>query len=224
MRHRILLLALAVSGVAGCLGTETGNPPLTPEVGWDSTIPMGIAPPVDVTSLRLSVARAALLGCDGVEDATLFVGGDLDLVARTGTAELAAVPEGTYCGLALSLAPTASVPHALRLDGERRSDLAQLHAVDATPLEVRLVGRVDVALDSPAWLLVVDRDLAVTGANVSPLPAIDGEIVLSSERNADRLPGLRASIASAITLRIDTDGDGTLDDDERALPPLASPE
>ncbi|MCB9598035.1 MAG: hypothetical protein H6719_35290, partial [Sandaracinaceae bacterium] len=71
-------------------------------------------------------------------------------------------------------------------------------------------------------LLAIDRSLIEASLGVATLELDpDGFAYVDDARNADRLAMLRDGMASAITLRRDGDGSGSLDTEELRAAPIA---
>jgi hypothetical protein len=216
---------------AGCFGTETGNPPFAPEVGWGGYEPMGIAPDPTLESGTVRVESASLIEC-GDERRVVFLRAVVfDFVHGTATAgEALEVAEGTYCGVVLEIAPCADpercrliAPDAITITGTRRSDGAAIAIHDVSTVEVVLDGTFDVAPTEGALLFAIDRDALTAGLSISTLALeADGVGRIDGDHNTDRLVALHDGLRTATTLRRDLDGDAMLDTpDEITGDPLA---
>lgn len=223
-------LALLALALAGCFGTDTGNPPVSATLTARSSDPRIVLSPADgeivVTEAWVSIPEVRFVlgaACDHASEVVVE-----DIVGDV----LAGVPtlifEEVACGLHLSPAsPTAlpsGVPDALR----DRTLLVRGLRADGTPFEVSTDGTtaIDVvsatddvvfargtdmlvAFDVAAWLRVVEL----------PRIPIDSDGVA---RLGPSDPGAETVVLDgSIAIYIDADGDGRVGPAEEATGPIA---
>jgi hypothetical protein len=226
---RIALCSLALAALPACSGTETGNPPFAPEVGYGGHDPMGLAPDPVLTRARVAIDEVSIVDCEGGTYPLLraltvdFVTGE----TRGGMP--LEIPGGLYCELVVSVGACtdpercrAVDPDALALDGTRR-DGATVRVRDTAPAEITLTGRWEMSPEAGGVLLALDREALVVGAEIATAVPEMGFVLINEFDDPARLAAIRAGLAAGLELRRDLDGDSALDPEELDGEALASP-
>jgi hypothetical protein len=231
-----LTLAGVLATVAACTGTETGNPSLRSQMGFQGKTSMplvvglpGEGAPAVVTDLHAHVASVdfhAAGECPAPSGPVeLRDVGAIDLLAPEGNIRELDVAEDAYCAVAfaLTVAPSGAVPpdlagRSIALRGRRRSDGATfVWSSDADQTIVMPVmdalfiidpEHLDhvITLDVATLLGRSDLEAAVTGA--------DGLIHLDAPENATIDAMILESLAPGAALHRDPDGNGHHDPGE----------
>lgn len=227
MSRRLLACALVLLGA--CAGTETGNPPLTVEIGGGTSAPMGIVPEVALEEGALVVGGVGLASGDACArpdpvDVALPSPVALDLV-RGGASVGAEVELGTYCRVDLALATIEG--RTLRLRGPGR-DVGEVHVEIASSArsELHAVDPSGFALDESSHALLVVLDVPLLFAGVALTEAereADGSVRIDSTRNSALALELAARLPQALAMYRDLDADGVLDPEEARAGPIATP-
>lgn len=233
---RATALCLVSILLAGCAGTETGNPSVAPiTMGLRTTDP-DIATPgpgsgVGIEEAWLAAASLRTIegaACDAVARPPAVVDAEGELVVGVATEGL---PAGSFCGVHVELqasdalppgAPEASRGRALFVRGASADGVAFEIALDGpTTLELRTPGGALAVADGDAFVLTFDvaRWLS-TGAIEAVTPDVDG--VRRIEAGDTELGAFEAGLVSSGELYSDLDADGVLDVAEVAAGALAA--
>jgi hypothetical protein len=229
------IVMMAGLALAGCAGTETGNPPFAPSVGAQSGVPMGILPRLSIERAWIAVERVALEpGADcttPIEGTTVRAAPAALSLTEAQVLETDAVLEvGDYCAFRFERAPwTGREPstlsgYTLAIDGALPDGLpvvirsrreGALRFVGATPFEM--------SPEAGGLLVFVDESLLFDGvpfdtAEVDP----EGVLVIDEVSNTALLDRIESQLPGALTLHRDADGDGMFSPDERRVGPLAT--
>jgi hypothetical protein len=221
MRRIALLLALA-----GCVGTETGNP-YEDDGTFGTDGPMGIAPQPILDSAVLGLEEVTLTGADPGETgcettAAIFEGPRaLDLVREGGEPLMWTLREGSWCEVGVFLAG----------EGEAPTFEATGSLLDGSTLEVRLDSAVEARLSTtePFVLaegeglhLILDIERLFAEASLGTAPREGGVVRIDERSDPERAGAIGAAFAPALRVVRDTNGDGVLDPEERDGPVLAT--
>lgn len=236
MIRRLSFASSLVVAMLACTGTETGNPSFRGQAALtartsDPTVAVIGGPSgggAVVSSVWVSLGEIALGRCTSTDE-DLAVAGPV-AIELAPEAELHAIEvrENSWChldapfavvtaplpvGAPAELAGRTAVIAGERADGvafrvlARREASVRLKTSDASPLPVSSEQpSVLIAYDVAAWLAGVD----LTSATVGP----DGSITIDETSNATLLATIEAQLAAAVTLHVDSDGDGRLDPEE----------
>lgn len=230
-RSASLACLIALVSLPACFGTETGNPPFAPEVGYGGFEPMGLAPDPTVDSARVAMDEVAAVDCEGARFPMLrrvaidFTSG----LASVG--ESLEIPSGTYCGLEIAVAACSDpdlcrvvAPESVNIDATRRTDAASVVVRDAERLEVSLEGEpFELGPDEGGVLIALDLNALVAGLSIGTAPTDpEGVVRIDATNDPTRLDAVRAGLRGGLSLRRDLDDDGILDREELLDPPLAT--
>ncbi len=231
LSHALPVCALAL--LAGCFGTETGNPPFAPELAGESGGPMGIAPPIGIDDGWLSVENVALSPSCAASDDGVIVRHDPAALALSGAQSLETEPvlqEGEYCQLRFDRAvfaaadPSALSAHSLAIDATAQDGSAVHVRSDATG-SYRFVGTAPFSMtpDAGGLIVFVDESLLFNGVSLAGTEReSDGSIEISATKNAAVLATIEAQLPGALALYRDGDGNGQLSLAERRAGPVAT--
>lgn len=222
MTRVAFVAALAVlATVTGCVGTETGNPPLRAPGGFVGTYPMGIRPiPIDSASVVVGAIGFVPAGeCpDGEARAAVSGPVEVDLVPAAGEGLELSLAAGDYCAARIDLA-------SLSIEG-MASDGTRFVAHVAPPETIVLdatAGSFAYREGEAATLFAIDWTLVLAGVDpASGAREADGSVRIDAGHNAALAAAIAVNLPGAIVLRRDADADGTLDDDEAIAEPLAA--
>ncbi len=216
MRWTIALIAwVSVS----CVGTETGNPITTEGSTTDSMTAALVetpgAPVIDEVWISVEGTRA-ILGADCDHLGPLVGGASGNLLDML---ELAAPHEPESCGVHLATTPAPAVgPESFA----GATGLVRGRRADGVPFELRTTSMSAISVEGmpgvdlrQAHVLSFDVARWLMGLDLSGAPDADGVVRVQNAEFDMRWP-------HAASLFADLDGDGRLDDAERARPPVAS--
>lgn len=230
-RSASLACLIALASLPACFGTETGNPPFTPEVGYGGFEPMGLAPDPTIDSARVAMDEVAAVDCGGVRFPMLrrvaidFTSG----LASVG--EALEIPSGSYCGIDVTIAACSDpelcrvvAPESVTIDATRRADAARVVIRDADRLEVSLEGEpFELGPEAGGVLIALDLNALVAGLSIGTAPTDpEGVVRIDATSDPTRLDAVRAGLRGGLSLRRDLDDDGILDREELIDAPLAA--
>jgi hypothetical protein len=240
-----LCASLSACIVAGCAGTETGNPSFSGTLGYDAYTS-------EPTRVALRLAEPAAHG-EVVVDAAWLVLGDVAVLhagecqepaeahthvpglgagdhagtqAPASTVELTA---GRYCGVRLPFvvrdalpagAPDALRAHSILITGTL-ADGRSFSVASARSSEVLVASNASFELDAQRAGVVIGFDVAHWLAQL-PWPAATTNmeaVTVDADHNPDVLSAFEAQLAAGVELFRDADGDGMLDSEHE---PIAS--
>jgi hypothetical protein len=224
------LLLAAYVGTAACVGTETGNP-YTEMGAFGSTEPMGIAPEPLVGFAGLGLDRVTFLGGEGCdEELVAFEGATAVELLGAGEPIALELQAGEWCEVVVGLRPVAfdgvEGEHALRVTGELL-DGATLVASLGVPVEARLTApggafELDEG-DGVHFVLDLGRLFATASLGTAPRDGMN-QVIVDEGADPERAVALGESLAPALRVLRDVDGDGVLDPEELDGPTLAGAE
>jgi hypothetical protein len=225
---RCALLLLVGAGLLGCgggdgvgtTGTDVGNP-IEVDLRFAAYHLAGEEAAVDLASIaveRIRLRPAA--DCQGGAEVEIEGPFALDLLDPSGIGELAGVGLGAraWCRIELVWHRDEATDTAIRVAGRagrdpfeirsRRNDDLRIEALDDAGFTVdEATSALFVAFDMATWLDGVD----LAGAERGP----GGAIEVTDDSNRDLLERFEDNVESATALFADSDGDGSLGDDER---------
>ena len=206
--------------VSACLGTETGNPITTEGSTSDAMtaalVPTPGAPVVDEVWISIEGTRA-ILGADCDHLGPLVGGVEGDVL---GALEVVAPHESNTCGVHVATTPSRgsvgpdSFAGATGLVRGRRPDGVPFELRTTSISAVSVQGMTGIDLGE-SYVLSFDVARLLMGLDLSGPPDADGVVRIQSIEFDTRWP-------HAASLFADLDGDGRLDDAERARLPVAS--
>lgn len=234
MIRRFLVIALAI-GLAGCLGTETGNPPATAQLGVDthSSNPAAVSVREErggivVDEAWLALERLALVPAESCETMDVFPGAKLE-AADHANPEPAFVDleaeSDSFCALRVRFVASAIVPAGAPSELSDHAIVIRGRRADGTPFEIWSRASIDVAVRSIEGSFALPEDESMRGLFLGfdvatwlsdiglgeTSPDLDGMIKVSSEHNADVLDAFESNLASGLELFRDADLDGRPD-------------
>ena len=218
---------LVLSALAGCFGTDTGNPPVTATLSARSGEPRVVISP--------SVAEVVIdEGWVSIRDARYVLGSACDHASDSVVVDLAGdivrgvptrLPEGAICGLHVSPGPAAALPlgapeafrdHTLLVRGTR-SDGSPFELVSGETTGIDIVSTTDdvvLAMDGHV-LLAFDVARWLAGVDLDAIPLdMDGVARLGPGASSVGLGG-------SIALYRDVDRDGRVGPLEERAGPIA---
>lgn len=212
--------------LTGCLGTETGNPPLTGDGVSSDALVASFQPTegVQVLEFWVSFAEVRIIdgpSCERLHGTPTAMGRAGDLAAGLALGQLR---EGDACGLRVQLAPNDTLPDDA--PPELRGATFFLRGLDpaARPFEVR-------STPTEAIEILSDTRLTIDGATTIGFDVVALLAPLnipSREADADGVvrvvdePDARLGLARSVGLYVDLDEDGRLSPEEVEAGPLAS--
>jgi len=226
-RHRAGVAVSIALAVAGCGGTETGNPSAGPSSEWRFVVtdtPVSGDEPVRVPDVYLGLGSVVALACDS---GSAVVAGPAAVSLAPSPSAPVTVAEVSCCGIVVELEAQSIGPADAE---EQASVLVRGNMGDGTPFVLSNDAPQTLTL-SPVtpplvidaesrWLLSVDVGVWFAGLDFSGAqPGAEG-IRIDSESNPDLLAFAEQRLGSAIALRRDLDGDGQVDPEDV---PVASP-
>lgn len=226
-------IAIAALCLAGCFGTETGNPPFAPEVSGGSGGRMGIAPPISIEDGWMSIENVELVPeCDASASGTVVrhEAAALELGGRQALETEPVLEEGDYCVLSLErVAWTGADPreltgYTLALDTLALGGTHVRVRSDRTgTLRFTASAPFPMHPDEGGLLLFVDESLLFNAISLDGAEhEADGSIEIRADENAALLDQIEAQLPGALALYRDVDGDGRLSNEERDAGPLAT--
>jgi len=242
LRRTNALCWVVCSWLAGCAGTETGNPSFVGKLGYDAYTS---APSVVGLSMALQGSGNALVTVDNawlvLGDVELQSGPDcaaehVDIEGlgagdhATGQApptEFASEP-GRYCGVRLPFAPSDKLPDGAPNSLKTESVLVrgtlpdgrayEIHSALQESLNLRATAG-DFVLDSNHRSVVIGFDVADWLSELSwdDATTTDGSVIVSDSSNAALLAQFEAALPSGVALFRDHDENGEMDSDPEEL-------
>ncbi len=237
MIRRALLFCLG-SVLAGCAGTETGNPSIDTQIALTAHSSDHARVAIRVSEGGLVVDRAWL----SLGSVALLAGNDCTATSRRfstaplGTADHTSGPEvaalaaevGDYCGLgvrfeAALIAPLeapALLGHSVLLEGHLADGSAfSLASPRATEVRVAALAG-SFALDDERFALLLGFDLATWLSRTDFTTATreaDGSVRVDETHNPDLLDSFETELAAGLELYRDRDADTALDTNPELL-------
>ena len=222
---------VSVVSIAGCEGSETGNPSVgSLQLGLRSTDET-IASVVDtdtavyVEQLWLSVASIGLVGCaPGASEVTLNsenITGDLAQGVTVGD-----LPGGEYCSVHLRLEPAdlpvpvpggVALPASIAVSGAR-ADNVPFVILSAAPLDVSIPGPTFTVGNDEAFLLAFDVAAWLRQSVLDSATLVDGTAVLDGREHPSMTSVFDTQLT--VTLHHDANANGVVDESEAALATL----
>ena len=241
--RRTNALCLVMCGwLAGCAGTETGNPSFVGKLGYDAYTS---APSVVGLSMALQGSGDSLLTVDNawlvLGDIELQSGADCNAkhvdieglgagdhaAGQAPPTEFAGEP-GKYCGVRLPLAPSDELPdgapdslqtESVFVRGKLPDGRAfEIHSALQESLNLRATAG-DFALDSNHRSVVIGFDVAHWLSELSwdDATTFDGSVIVSVLSNRELLEQFEAALPSGVALFRDHDDNGEMDSDPEEL-------
>ncbi len=222
------LCALGLLGAAGCVGTETGNPPLDVEyqaVSSNDGVALRSGENATVVEQAwLSLGDAQLLGCEGADPFVIEGLGTGDHAAVEHATQEVAPPAGDYCGVSLSFAPspaTSDAPEILTgqggtLAGQTAAGEPFALAFDADPV-VTISFDAPLEVSDPTTPILVAFDVGewLRNIDLGSLEEVDG-VRTGGASSAEGL-ALKTAIPSGISIVLDQNANGAIDEGEAVL-------
>jgi hypothetical protein len=233
---RAFFLAAALAGVAGCFGTETGNPSAAlVAVDTHSSDPAAVSVRVPTGALVvdqawISFGAIALVPAGGCPGATGAIPGaplGAGDHSEPGAASFAITlrDTATFCSLVAPIVPAPGpLPSGAPPELAGRALVVLAHLADGTPVRivsawdgdviVRDAGGADFSLTALSPGLLVGLDVARWLSGVDLAAAVregDGSIVLDDTRNTALRDAIDMRIPEGVELYRDEGADGVLD-------------
>lgn len=243
MKWWLVGLGTWVWGLAGCAGTETGNPPFEGKVGYDAYSsaptqvalfydeqPPGLDIPIEVKSAWLVLGNVSFLGsgeCTGQGELGHAKGlGAGDHVGTQAPPTSFELTPSKLCGVRLPIA-AGSIPssapaelkgHSILLAGTREGMPFTIATKRHADVLLRSDGD-EIELDDahPAVLLGFDVAAWLDAIDWSAINSDGGTIIVDDEHNAAQLTKFETKIAAGIALFRDENGNGLLDGNEAQI-------
>jgi hypothetical protein len=233
VKWRVVCLAL---WLAGCAGTETGNPPFSGTMGYDaySSTPAMVAlraadtdpAPTQVDSAWLVLGNVSFLGeseCEGSGELGHAKGlGAGDHVGSQAPTTRFELPASRLCGVRLPIAGQSEVPdaapaelgeHSILITGTRDGVPFRIASAVREELLLQADGQ-DFALDDAQSGVLIGFDVAawLKDIDLQGADLVEGTLVVDDAHSAKQLAAFEARIARGVALFRDRDEDGLLDD------------